>query len=334
MLFRLFLLCVLPFFPVVGLADVAPSAFNFIQHKPLDPIKLQSGLPAPAARLVSGNEFQFALAYANVFMGGVTANERLVLDGESSQLNLRYRHAFNRCLQVNGTASWISNTRGRFDEPLDAWHQFFGLPDAKRDEWPNNQLEYRYELAGTEQSLTAPNSGWGDVQLQLQHALGCSANGAIVRAGITVPVGSQAMYLRSGVTDAFVDVQSQLGSFGQQSRFRFGGSIGVLKRGNARVFSNQQSVVGFGALAVNFSMSTRTQLLAQLDWHTAMFDSQLRELGDLALQLTLGARYNTKNGKAWEFSFTEDAVIDTGPDIVVRLAYIHRFGTADTGGLH
>jgi len=88
----------------------------------------------------------------------------------------------------------------------------------------------------------------------------------------------------------------------------------------------QEPVVGFGAAALNIRLGTRTHLLTQLDWHTAMYKSELRELGEPGVQLSLGLRYSTGKNGVWEFSFSEDAVIDTVPDIVVRLAWMSGFG--------
>jgi len=232
---------------------------------------LQSGLPEVASRLVTANELQVSVVRNNVFMGGGTRSERLVLDGESSQLNLRYRRQLNDCWQMNASGVWLNHSRGWFDRPLDDWHQFFGLPDAQRDDWPANQLEYVYQNGNQQQVLEAESSGLGDAQLQLQRNLGCVPNAAIVRFGIKLPLGEPSKFNGTGSTDAFVDVQSPWRRSLRFERVQWAGSIGLLGTGKHEQPVEQESFVGFGAAAMNIRLSPRVQLLTQLDWHTAMY---------------------------------------------------------------
>lgn len=300
---------------------------NFIQQRALDPIKLQTGLPAAASRLLTTSELQLSAVHNNVFMGGATDKERLVLDGESSQLNLRYRRRINSCWQFNFSGSWLSHSRGWFDQPVDNWHQIFGFPDAQRSEWPSNQLEYSYENGEQKQVLAGESFGWGDAQLQLQHSLGCATDGVMIRAGIKLPIGAREQFLGNGSVDSFVDIQSVWKRTSPRSRLQWAASLGVLNVGDNDFIAKPEPIVGFGIVGLNFSLNSRLQLLGQLDWHTPMYKSELRELGKPAAQLSLGLRYLARNRGTWEISFSEDVAIDTSPDIVVRLAWVSRFDT-------
>ncbi len=322
-MFYRFFAAVLPLFfiailtPATAIAEPA----NFIQQRALGPIKLQSGLPETASRLTTADEFQLSYVRNNVFMGGRGVSERLVLDGESSQLNLRYRRRLSGCWQVNLSGVWLDHSRGQFDGPLDRWHQFFGLPDAQRNEWPENQLQYVYENGNERQELESQSSGFGDTQIQLQRNKGCLPNSAIVRLGLKLPTGEPEKFNGTGSTDAFVDVQSPWRRSSRFERIQWAGSIGLLGTGEHEQVVRQEPIVGFGAAALNIRLGSRTHFLTQLDWHTPMYKSELRELGESGVQVSLGLRYNSGRNGVWEFSFSEDAVIDTVPDIVVRLAW-------------
>lgn len=309
----------------VPAATLSAANANFIQQRALDPIKLQTGLPTAASRLTTTNELQLSVVHSNVFMGGLAETERLVLDGESSQLNLRYRRQLNPCWQLNVDASWLSHSMGWFDRPVDDFHQFFGLPDAQRSDWPANQLDYSYETGDQQQTLSGESHGLGDAQIQVQRNVGCRNNATVLRAGIKLPIGANEQFLGSGAIDAFIDVQSPWKKPSQGSRWQMAGSVGLLKAGESDFIAEQASMVGFGVVGLNVSLTAKTQLLGQLDWHTPMFKSDLRELGKTAAQVSLGLRYQTKTRGAWEVSFSEDAAIDTSPDIVVRLAWVSRF---------
>jgi len=319
-------LLLLSFFSAFPFATAFATPVNFIQQRALGPIKIQSGLPEAASRLTTANELQLSYVRNNVFMGGRSNAERLVLDGESSQVNLRYRRRLNRCLQLNLSGVWLDHSNGQFDRPLDNWHQFFGLPDAHRDEWPPNQLEYVYENGNKRQALVSESSGLGDAQVQLQHNLGCLSSSAIVRFGIKLPMGEPSKFNGTGSVDAFLDAQSPWWQSRRFERVQWAGSVGLLATGRNELLAQQEFLVGFGSAALNVRLGPQTQLLTQLDWHTPMFESELRELGHHSAQLSIGFRYNSGSNGIWEFSFSEDAVIDTVPDIVVRLAWMSRFG--------
>lgn len=302
------------------------NSAQFIQQRALDPIKAQTGLPTSASRLYSKHELQVELTHNNVFMGGQIGDELLALDGESSQLNLRYRHRINTCWQFNADGAWLTHTEGYFDEPLDSWHKLFGLPDAMRDEWPVDQLQYEYEVAGENQSLRTEYSGAGDIQLQLQRYLGCNNESALLRAGLKLPIGEPANFSGNGSVDAFIDWQSPWYRSKRYSRLQWAASAGALLTTNSQLLPNQRSLIGFGAFGLNIDLTTRTRAVVQLDWHTPMFHSQLRELGKPSAQLSVGFRFHVSPRNTLELSFAEDVAIDTAPDIVARFSWHRHIG--------
>ncbi len=303
-----------------------PSGF-FFKQRAFDPIKLQTGLPEPAGRLGSNNqsknELQISLLHNNVFMGGLANSERLLLDGESTQLNVRISRRINACWQVNAATAYLAHSSGWFDQPVDDWHRVFGLPDAQRGDWPNNQLQYAYEKNGELQSLAGEVHGFGDVQLQVQRSVGCHDHTTLFRLGAKLPLGKSENFLGSGGLDVFIDAQLPWRAFGSHSRWQWSGSAGLLFAGNNDLLAEQNPVSAFGALGVNATMTPTLTFIGQLDWHSPVFNSQLRELGKMGNQLSLGFRYNGARS-SYELSFSEDVAIDTAPDIVVRFAWIAR----------
>lgn len=305
-----------------------PRSGYFFQQRAYDPIKLQTGLPEPAGRLQGGeqnnSELQISLLHNNVFMGGVANNERLILDGESSQFNLRFSKRVNACWQINAATAFLAHSAGWFDQPVDDWHQVFGLPDAQRGDWPNNQLQYAYEKNGELQTLPGEARGFGDVQLQVQRSLGCEDHATLFRLGTKLPLGDPENFFGSGSIDVFIDAQLPWRAFRPNSRWQWSGSVGVLLGGENDLLVEQNPLSGFGVLGVNARVTSKLSFVGQMDWHSPLFDSQLRELGKFGNQLSLGLRYSGALGN-YELSFSEDVAVDTSPDIVLRLAWISRF---------
>lgn len=310
--------------PAFASADVIDA--NLLQQRAYDPITALFGLPAAAARLTTPNELQVSLAHSNVFMGGTEGGETLILDGETSQLSLRYHQRLDSCWQASAEAAWLAHSAGWFDRVIDDWHQWFGLPDAERDVSPYFNLNYIYaDGNGSQRSVTAASTGAGDVQLSLQRYLGCDPQSAIARVGVKLPVGELDSFLGSGNTDWYSDLQlpyKRIGNWGYTT------SLGILNPGEVDGLGKQRSLVGFGTLGLQYQWQSGIAGLLQLDWHTALFDSELRELGAVAAQVSFGIRLVTLGGHSLEVTMAEDAVIDTSPDIVLRVAWTQRFSVA------
>jgi len=288
------------------------------------------GLPAVAARPVQTREWQFSIEHSNQFMGGLSEGESLLLDGETSEVTIRHRQRLGPCVQLEATVPFIQHSGGTFDEAIDAWHGFFGLPDADRNDVPFDELFYGYsDSSGRAFILNTDQSGIGDVQISLQRSLGCFATAdstgaeSIVRVGVKLPTGAIEELRGSGEYDFFADIQSPVYSNG--GKWRAGVAFGALYVGRADlVIPNQNSLVGYGSFGAQYVMTPRLRLLAQLDWHTAFYRSGLRELGNTAIALSAGIRYLGPADQTLEFTISEDAAFDTTPDIVAKLSWTYR----------
>ncbi|MEE9321347.1 MAG: DUF3187 family protein [Granulosicoccus sp.] len=313
-----------------------------IQQRILHPVNTLFGLPAVASRPVAASEWQISLEHGNVFMGGDDSDESLILDGESSELALRYRRRLGSCWQAEVAGSIVAHSRGHFDRAIDNWHQLFGLPDANREEFDYFGLEYGFssgaDSTDTRPVLRKPVEGLGDTQLAVQRTLLCNAaqhttssitpqagtQAALLRFGIKVPTGLAAVWLGSGATDIWFDLQSPVMAVGPF--FRYAATAGILLPGKIDDMGDQKPLTGFGSLGLQYRWRPRLSFILQADWHTAFFESSLTELGEFATRASLAARYVTHAQQLIELSISEDAVIDTAPDIVARIALTWRVG--------
>lgn len=288
------------------------------------------GLPTAAARLIQTLEWQISFEHNNQFVGGIAERERLLLDGESSKLTIRHRQRFASCWQFEASVPFIAHNAGTFDRAIDDFHQFFNLPDAHRDSTDFDSLVYAYEDAeGVRHAITTPQSGIGDVHIAVQRALGgCIATAdstkaePLFRLGVKLPTGDPDELRGSGEFDIYTDLQSSIWS--PTKRWNGAAAVGVLINGKTDRFTEQHPLVIYGSFGLQYVLHHRLRLIAQLDAHTAFYKSELRELGSPAVNLTLGARYLAGGLYTYELSFSEDAAIDTTPDIAVRLAVIYR----------
>ena len=287
------------------------------------------GLPAVAARPVQTSETQISIEHSNQFVGGESGDESLILDGESSELVVRHRQRLSACWQIETHIPFISHGGGEFDRAIDDWHQFFGLPDADRQSVDFHQINYRYQnSSGNAPTVTAPQSGIGDIQVSVQRSLRCFATadttGAepTVRLGVKLPSGNPSELRGSGKTDVFADIQSPVWRISE--RWHLGANFGILLLGNSERLGIQRQSAAYATGGVLFRLSHRYRIIAQLDWHTPFYRSALTELGNDTVSLSVGARILLPSNQSIELSISEDLAVDTAPDIVARLAWIYR----------
>jgi hypothetical protein len=188
-----------------------------------------------------------------------------------------------------------------------------------------NQINLVYQTDDIDvRSLRSNDAGLGDLQFSVQRFLGCEKGAPIIRAGIKVSAGNQDDFFGSGAHDAYLDWQSS--TYQWRDRFETAFSMGLLVPGKADNLPKQRNVVWFGALGAEYQWSRSGTIVAQLDWHSPLFDSELEELGNVAGQLTLAARKTLKQGGQIDLSFAEDIVTDTAPDFSVRLGWRYGLG--------
>jgi len=204
-----------------------------------------------------------------------------LLDGETSLLTLHHKQRFGSCVQLEAVVPFIQHSGGTFDSTIDKWHRFFGLPDAQRSEAPFDALRYQYvNEDGDVFNLDRAESGIGDIQLSLQRFQGCFATAdstaleSIARVGIKIPTGSSSELRGSGAFDAYIDWQSPVFSNGK--RLRAGFTIGALLAGQSDLFSNQNSIVGYGSIGTQFVFNSRVKRQV-----SGLLDPQIRALNSV-----------------------------------------------------
>jgi hypothetical protein len=63
----------------------------------------------------------------------------------------------------------------------------------------------------------------------------------------------------------------------------------------------------------------------QLDSHSSLYDSKLKELGDPALVMTLEASFALSEKTILDLAFSEDLNVEVSPDIAFHLSLKHTF---------
>jgi hypothetical protein len=299
---------------------VAAQLAEPMQIRNLNPLVAIFGLPAWDT-FASGNRFSASLELANHYQFSAAGAEFLGLDGETARTTLAFSHGFASGWQLGVELPLFHLGGGVLDNAIDAWHSAFNLPDGGRNLRPENQLSFVLRESGvTFFRLTDPQSGLGDLQLKAARAFGAD-HGFVVEAGVKLATGETEMLAGSGATDEWLTLLRTRPL--PQRRYPAGyyWGVGVMHVGAPDLIRfHSESWVYTGILGGSWQRWPRFGLKAQLDFHSPFYDSPLEEIGDTALEATLGAWMQRRKNALLEFALVEDLRVSTAPDVVLKIA--------------
>jgi hypothetical protein len=300
------------------------------------PVAQIFGLPAAGdAAILAKGVFGGILAIdvANNFVKDANSREQIFLDGESYRANLGISYGISRGVEAGIDIPYIGIGGGVFDSFIAGWHRFFGLPQGGRTEAAKNRLLYAYTKDGqTRLLLNDSGSGLGDIRLSggvsLYDDEQPNPRQVALRASVKLPTGSSSNLRGSGSTDFALWLTAAddygLPALGHITLFAAAGGMAMT---DGEVLKEQQrNLAGYGTLGFGWGPARWIDFKAQVSGHTPFFKgSELRELGNPALQLIVGGTLHFSDKTSLEIGVSEDIARDTSPDIAVHLALRKRF---------
>ena len=265
--------------------------------------------------------FAASLEVANHYRLSRRGTDGLLLDGETTRLKLRYEQPFGADWSFAVELPFIEQHGGWLDDAVDGWHSVFGLPDGGRNGRPEDELEFRMTgSAGQPFALTARDRGIGDVVLSVGKAFGRDA-GFTVRGSVKVANGDESLLAGSGSTDWMLTV---LRTRAVQLRRRSAGFFwggGIVRLGSARhvPFAAEDAAVT-GLVGGGIAVAPRLGFKAQVEVHTPFYDSPLEEIGQTAVQVSLGGWWSFSASGRLDIAVGEDLHVSTAPDVLLHAA--------------
>ena len=268
-----------------------------------------------------GWRLDHSLYITNTLQDESKDGEDLLIDVE----NYRYEFALR-----NRRGNWITqldipliaNEAGKLDNLIDSWHDFFGLPEGRRDRFANDRIaiEYRRD-GGVEYSQTASSSGLGDLSL----ALGYQRPGETAYfIGLELPTGSDDDYSGNEAVDYAVWMTRELPLDTRTIAF---GMLGLSFPGDG---GNLEGLLVDYIWVAQAGMEYRfyDDLVAtvQLDLHSrSIEDSRLDAFGN-SVQIQLGLGFlEVFEQHRLDLFFSEDILVGSAPDITFGLRLARQF---------
>jgi hypothetical protein len=246
-------------------------------------------------------------------------SEILLVDAETREARLTLQGALTERIALQLQLPYRYTGAGNLDGFIDTWHDVFGLSEGARSALPSDQLNVSYTRAGSSLlNMTSSRGGLADVQAALGYEMTASAATALTAwLSIKLPSGDADKLTGSGATDVALLLAGQ---HRLDSRWSVFGQAAVTWLGDGEFIpARQRSVVWSGLAGLSWQAWRGLSLKAQVDAHTAAFDSELDFLGQ-AIVLTVGGNYRFVSGWQLDLGVSEDIAVEHSPDVVFVMA--------------
>lgn len=276
-------------------------------------------LPAIDSNIHQGWQVAHSVYITNTFQNNWQGNETLILDVEN------YRYDFSIAYQhhkwrLSTTVPVIFNEGGHFDNAIEEWHDFFGLPQGGRTSRPHHQSDIIYTRNGqTFFSQTQTTNDIGDIAVSLSYALANADNNlSTLSFAIELPTGSE----KNISGNEAIDVALWLSQVRKVSKLsRLYGLIGFSLPGKgSQLAPLLKSVVWVGQIGIERPIYPDWNAILQFDAHTAFIEnSDLTVLGH-SFQVQIGLRTTQLvEDHTVDLFFSEDILIGSAPDITIGI---------------
>jgi hypothetical protein len=288
------------------------------------------GLPRPlgAEMLRQGTEVTFGVDLGSNFSSDFEPEASAFFDGETTVFSLGLRAPLGRRMEWGFELPYVLHSAGYLDGFLETFHDVAGLPDGGRDGAPKNRLDYLVAYRGTEYaSFRDRQHHLGDVRGWLGYQLHRSAARTLgLRALLKLPTGRVEDLSGSDGTDGALWLEysdrALLSSLGL-SLSLMGGAV-ILGDGDLAPDA-QKDVALVGHLGLQYAITRRVALMAQLDTHGQLLDTGVPQAADAAVQGTLGGRWSMSREFWMDLGIVENLRSQTASDVVFQFLLGARF---------
>ena len=300
------------------LASVSASAqaADPIRVTNLNPLVAVSGLP-----LWSGVSDETAVGLttelANHYRLSERAGHQIIIDGETLRMRVFIERPLGDGWSFGADLPFFYQSGGVLDDVVDSWHSAFNMPDGDRNRRPEGVLEYSLSnVEGQFFNLTRSSSGLGDMQLSLARELG--EGGWIVRAAIKLPTGREQILAGSGGTDISINVLRREDAIvrGRAAGFYYGFGLTDIEQPDQILYPVEDQVLT-GIVGGGVAIGQRFGFKGQIDAHSALYDSQLEEIGQTSVMASIGGWLDIGDSTLFEFAVSEDLHVSTTPDVAL-----------------
>lgn len=316
------ILLLAPFY-VAEAADI--RAFHNINQLPLKQIY---GLPSlDNSPLTEAGKWRMTVIanLSNTYNVSIGANDQSVTDIETFRASLVLNYAVRDNLQIGVEVPYVHHGSGFLDDFIYDWHDFFGMPQNDRSKANSDQMQVSY-ISGADTLLDMSDSqeGIGDLRINAAYAFSWNNRTLILSSELKLPTGDYDKLTGSGGFDFSMGLTINDSYSLRKYRITlYGGLAGVFMDDcDGKLAAIQNNFALNGRAGIGWQATDLFQLKLQIDAHTPLYDSELKELGDPAFQLTMGGSLILTENAYLDISVSEDINTLTAADVAFQLALV------------
>lgn len=290
-------------------AGTPPTPFDTLNGNPFQvllgpPSWYTSGLASDAR-----GEFSLQHSLSNSRRENEAGTEIAAFDSETGVTTFSARIKLPGALESYLNIPWITQSAGQLDSMIYNWHEWFGLPQGKRTRDTNDQFQLRYWE--DEQSIlasTEPSRALGDTRLGLVLPLDGSGFNGVVQSELRLPTGSAEELSGTGALGVSLGLGAHTSNDWLGSGALWYGGLGLSwnELGDTPLAYRQKSFMVSGRGGAQWQWFPACLFKIQLDSNSPAYDSDLKELGGVPLQLTAGLTFGLAENWWGDFTVTED----------------------------
>jgi hypothetical protein len=265
---------------------------------------------------------------SNSYDVAITTNEQLVNDVETFRGSLLVNYGLKDNWQLSLEVPYISYDGGFLDDFIYDWHDFFGLSQNGRTKEINDQLLIAYQSGSAAfPQIHEHESGFGDLRINCAYSRPWENRVLIVSSELKFPTGDFDKLTGSGGYDFSVGlILNDPQSLEKYRITLYGGLAGIfLGDIDAELSGVQKDFALAGRLGIGWQATRLIQLKLQLDGHSALYDSELTQMGDPAFQLIMGGSLTFTDDVYLDLSVAENLNSATAVDVAFQLGLVVTF---------
>ncbi|KPK26590.1 MAG: hypothetical protein AMJ61_08500 [Desulfobacterales bacterium SG8_35_2] len=256
------------------------------------------------------------------------ATEQIINDVETFRGSLLVSFAPRDNWQLSLEVPYISHDGGFLDDFIYDWHDFFNMSQNGRSKENSDLLHISYlSGAGASFELSDSQNGIGDIRINGAYTRPWGNRALIFSTELKLPTGDYEKLTGSGGYDFSMGLTiNDPQSLGKYRITLFGGLAGLLLGDiDGELAAIQKNFALAGRMGIGWQATKLIQLKLQLDAHSALYDSDLKQIGDFAMQLVFGGSLTFSDDVYLDISIAEDINTATAVDVAFQLGLVVTF---------
>lgn len=290
-------------------------------------------LPENAKPLGQGNiRLSISNNYGNTFRldgDGMADNFLFDVDTESSRTAINFDVGVTNKIDIGLEATYLIQYGGIFDSIIQKFHNFFGVPNAGRNEVENNQFALNVENKnGIWIDMNKPVSGFGDITLKAKFNLSELLKKSLylsLQPAVKIPVGNSDYLLSSGKFDFALNLLAEKtgNNYGLYINL---GWLHLSKPENLYIFEFTENLFSY-VLSYEWIVGEDWSIYIQADGSSSPYKSGYHLLDDNSCTINLGFKYKLNENSLIQFAFSEELFTFAATDVSVILALVFNIGS-------